>query len=299
LILAALVTPLAAQTPWASSQPREAHRTGTFANRIIGESSGVAASRRYAGVLWTHNDSGNDALLFATDTLGRDLGTFRLRGASNGDWEDISLGPCAGGERTCLYIADTGDNRERRKTVGIWRVPEPNPAAAGPGRTGTTLQAELLAFRYPDGPHDVEAMWVDPSGDVHLATKGRSNGILHFRLPAARWGKGRVATADPLGSLPIDADRRSDRLVTGAALSPDGRRVVVRTYGEAYFFDRARDGSIAPPARRLVCNLSGLELQGEGVAWLDAERLVLTSERAFLRAGTITVVRCDLPPITS
>jgi hypothetical protein len=120
-----------------------------------------------------------------------------------------------------------------------------------------------------------------------------------FRLRAALWGAGRVASAEPLGPLPIVPDRRLDRLVTGAALSPDGRRVVVRTYRDAYFFDRAADGTIAPPARPLACDLSGLEIQGEGIAWLDGDRLVLTSERAFLRRGTITVVRCELPPITS
>jgi hypothetical protein len=123
--------------------------------------------------------------------------------------------------------------------------------------------------------------------------------VLHFRLPAALWGQAGVVTAEALGQLPIEADPRQDQLVTGAALAPDGRRVVVRTYVDAYFFNRAPDGSLAPPARPLACNLSGLEIQGEGVAWLDGERLVLTSERALLRRGTITVVRCELPPLTS
>jgi hypothetical protein len=305
LLLAATVASLAAQTPWVITQPREARRTGTFANRLLTESSGVIASRRYPGVLWSHNDSGNAPFVFATDTAGRDLGAFRVNDAVNTDWEDISLGPCGVGARqsgagaSCLYLADTGDNRERRHSVSIWRVPEPNPASAGPGRTGATAQAERLEFRYPDGPHDTEAMWVEPSGDVHLVTKGRSHGVLHFRLPASLWGRTGIATAEALGPLPIDADPRQDQLVTGAALSPDGHRVVVRTYIEAYFFNRAPDGRLAPPARPLACNLSGLEIQGEGVAWLDGERLVLTSERALLRRGTITVVRCQLPPLTT
>ncbi|HEU4588797.1 MAG TPA: hypothetical protein VFS11_09130 [Gemmatimonadales bacterium] len=302
LLLALTVAPLAAQTPWALTQPREAKRTGTFANRLLTESSGVTTSRRYPGVLWSHNDSRNAALIFATDTTGYDLGTFRVEGAKNTDWEDIALGPCgraAGATAACLYIADTGDNRERRKSATIWRVPEPNPSSAGPDRVASTAPAERLEFRYPDGPHDTEAMWVEPSGDVHLVTKGRSRGVLHFRLRAALWGRADVATAEALGPLPIEADARQDQLVTSAALSPDGRRVVVRTYTEAYFFDHAPDGSLAQPARPLACNLSGLEIQGEGIAWLDRERLVLTSERALLRRGTITVVRCELPPLTS
>ena len=83
-------------------------RTGTFAHPLLDESSGVAASRRQPGVLWTMNDSGNDAWIFATDTMGRDHGALAVADARNRDWEAIALGPC--GTQECLYIADTGDN---------------------------------------------------------------------------------------------------------------------------------------------------------------------------------------------
>lgn len=301
LALAMLATPLAAQTAWTTVPPEQARRTGFFANRLLTESSGVAVSRRFRGVLWTQNDGGNAPLLFATDTAGRDLGAFRVRGADDVDWEDIALGPCgdpAAGAQACLYIADTGDNKENRKSVAIWRVPEPDPASARSGAMPETVEAERLAFRYPDGAHDVEAVWVAPSGDVHLVTKGRSGGVRHFLLRAGLWGGRGKATAELVQSLPIDRAGRADRLVTGAALSPDGRRVVVRTYGEAFFFTVGADGRLVVPPRPLACNLGGLELQGEGVAWLDGERLVLTSERALLRHGTVTIVRCELPPIT-
>jgi len=299
-VVAACSARAGAQTAWLLAPPAEARRTGVFANRHLDESSGVAASRRYPGVLWSHEDSGGDPLLFATDTSGADRGTFNVRGAANVDWEDVALGPCD--SSTCVYLADTGDNRERRKSASIWRVPEPDAAAARPGHAADTAPAERVEFRYPGGARDVEAMWVDPSGDVHLVAKGRHGPAVHYRLPAALWsardGK-RPAVADSLGVLPIAVQRGVRRLVTGAALSPDGRRVVVRTYGEAYFFARRADGSLALPPRPLACDLAGLEPQGEGVAWLDDTRLVLTSERGMVRTGTVTVVRCALPPLTS
>src|SRR5215213_1725953 len=60
------------------------------------ESSGLAVSHRQAGVLWTHNDSGDGAELFAVDVSGRALGTSRITGAENEDWEDVAVGPCEG-----------------------------------------------------------------------------------------------------------------------------------------------------------------------------------------------------------
>src|SRR6266568_6264490 len=42
----------------------------TFQSPRLVESSGVAVSRAYPGVLWTHNDSGDGPYLYATDLRG-------------------------------------------------------------------------------------------------------------------------------------------------------------------------------------------------------------------------------------
>src|SRR5690606_1795107 len=41
------------------------------------EASGLAASRRHAGVLWMHNDSGGEPEVFAVDSTGAVLGRVR------------------------------------------------------------------------------------------------------------------------------------------------------------------------------------------------------------------------------
>src|SRR2546430_17398958 len=46
--------------------------TGTFHSPRVKESSGIAVSRAHSGVLWTHNDSGDDAYVYATDLAGAD-----------------------------------------------------------------------------------------------------------------------------------------------------------------------------------------------------------------------------------
>jgi hypothetical protein len=45
---------------------------------VLPELSGMAASRRHPGVLWAHNDSGNDAEVFAVRETGEVLATLRL-----------------------------------------------------------------------------------------------------------------------------------------------------------------------------------------------------------------------------
>ena len=282
LLLPAALTAQAARRP-----PRYAHRTGTFLDRRLTESSGVVVSRRYPGLLWTMNDSGGDAALFLTDTTGTARGIFVVPNAKNIDWEALGFGPCGAGK--CLFIGDTGDNEERRPSVTIYRLPEPD--VSGSSGPGIAARVEAVEVVYPDRPHDVEAMYVEPDGAIMLITKGRRGGVLAFRVPAVSWQNRRV-TAVRVDSLPIKPSLLTGRVVTDAAISPDERRVAVRTYREVWFFTRESDGRLAPDPRHPACDIAGLEPQGEGLDWWDGDTLILTSERGMYPAGKLTLLRC-------
>jgi hypothetical protein len=274
-----------APSQWAMQRGNDARHTGTFRHPDLNESSGVAVSRRQPGILWTMNDSGDRARIFATDTLGRDHGAYEVVGASNRDWEAIALGRC--GADDCLYIADTGDNGQNRGSAQIYRVREPAITA----RIRRTRPAEVLEFRYPNSSRDVEAAFVAGDGAVYLITKGQGTAPLVYRLPPEAWDEGRTVTAEAIGRLPIDSGSLGNR-VTDAALSPAGDRVAVRTYLAIYLFrfQPAPRGRLLPLG--VACDAGGLQLQGEGTSWLDEDDLVLTSEGGFGRPGTIIILGC-------
>lgn len=279
--------------PGAAQQriPRLAERTGTLPSPIP-ESSGVAVSRRYPGILWTHNDSGDGPMLYATDLAGEDLGRYVVPGARNVDWEDMALAPCPRQRADCVYLADTGDNSEHRRSVVLYAVPEPaaRPTPAGDEESArTTPRAQALALRYADRARDVEALWVNPDGSIELVSKGMSGPIVRYLIPRAAW-QGDTATATLLDTLPIVPQRALGRLVTGAARSPRGDRVVLRTYTELYFFRRPDDLRLIPDGS--PCWLGTLQPQGEGVAFLDDTTLVLTSEAVLGQRGAIHRARC-------
>lgn len=68
----------------------------------LAESSDLAISARSPGVLWSHNDSGNAAVLFAVDTAGAVRGRVRVPIRTR-DWEDISAARCASGALRCEF----------------------------------------------------------------------------------------------------------------------------------------------------------------------------------------------------
>ncbi|HEX8271095.1 MAG TPA: hypothetical protein VF615_00510 [Longimicrobiaceae bacterium] len=234
----------------------------------VAESSGLAESRLRPGVFWTHNDSGGDPVLYAVDAGGRLLGTVRVTGAENKDWEDIAAGPCPAG--SCLYIGDTGDNAGKRRDVEVYRVPEPVPGAAA------TAPAELFKLRYPAGSRDSEALFVLPDGTLYLVTKGRQNPVELFRAPPLR-RPGTTATLQRVSGLSSTEPGRINQ-VTGAAATPDGRRVAVRTYTGLYVFDTAALLSGDEPAADRVDLAPLAEPQGEAVEIRNDGSVFLTSE---------------------
>src|SRR5690606_1939925 len=203
----------------------------------LAESSGVAASRAYPGVYWTHNDSGSEPVIFAIDSTGAILARVRVEGATNVDWEDVALGPCPAGD--CLYVADTGDNQERRDHAVIYRIPEPAP------RDGRSAPAERFPFRFPDRPQDAEALFIlpDPEPTAYIVTKGRAGPVTVYRYPPP-FDPDRIVELEPVqtfdpGPMPLG------RQVTGADATPDGRWVAIRSYDSLRF--HPVDVSMAEP----------------------------------------------------
>jgi hypothetical protein len=93
-----------------------------------------------------------------------------------------------------------------------------------------------------------------------------------------------------MGRLAMPAGGGISGLVTDATLSPDGTEVAVRTYVGIFFFRLGAADALQPLGT--ACDIAGLDLQGEGIAWLPDDDFLLTSEGAFGIPGTLTLVRC-------
>ncbi len=276
-----------------SVQPTVFEETGTFGAGYLNESSGVAVSRLQPGVLWTHNDSGDRALIYATNLEGADLGRFRVRGADSEDWEDIALGPCPddSDDSACLYIADTGDNEGKRSRGVIYVVAEPEVSSETTDVETRTERAHQLRIRYPDGPKNVEALAVTPGGDVLLITKGSRGPVLLYTIPARKTHE-RSVKLNAADTLPIFSARRFGNLVTAAAVSPSGQLLVVRTYTHLYFFEP--DGDAGWRSRGDPCGIGLRQPQGEAVDFLDDIEVVLTSESALGRKAGLARAVCPI-----
>lgn len=208
----------------------EARRAGKLANPKLKEVSGLAASTLYPGLLWAVNDGGDDPLLYAVGSDGADLGTFRVEGAQNYDWEALASFRLQ--DTAYILVADVGDNWEQRQSVILYVVQEPAITASGLDLETAVPVAWQIHFTYEDGPKDCEAAAVDPlKQNVLLLTKGGPAPML-YEVPLQPAAADAPAVARHLAEVPYF------NRPTGMDLSPDGLAAVVLTYNHAYLFSR-------------------------------------------------------------
>ena len=272
----------------------------TFQSPRVLESSGVAMSREYRGVLWTHNDSGDGPYLYATDLTGADRGFLLVSGADAIDWEDMALGVCPVPFHavSCLYLADAGDNLGVRPFVTLYALPQPVPPELPGDTLRSTSAPAILRVSYPDGPQDVEAIFVSPRDTAaYLVSKGRSGSIKVYRVGSQAWktvkpgAAGDPVMASVVQTLDIKPSPEAGRQITGAAIRTDGRVVALRTYNEIYLFNPGVGGRLVP-ARESPCDIAGIALGGEAAGFLNDTPLVMTSEAGRRRPGRIDTVVC-------
>ncbi|MGW9195757.1 hypothetical protein [Micromonospora chersina] len=227
----ALAAPAAA--PVLAAAPK---KKCTIEDKRLRELSGIIATSTGYVVINDGTDDESRKRVFFLDTkceIAKDQ--VRYSGSGPYDTEDLAVGP----DKKTLFIADTGDNVEaktRRERVAIWTMP-----------LSGSKQPVLHRLTYPGKePHDAEALLVGDDNLPLVITKDLS-GKSEIFTPTAKFKSSGDPEAIPMkkvGEVTLPKTNTENKLggpgrllVTGAARSPDGSKVVLRTYGDAFEFD--------------------------------------------------------------
>lgn len=256
----------------------------------IREVSGMA--RTPEGHVWLLNDSRNPAELFRFDPVTGVLLETRKLPVPNRDWEDLTLDSAG-----YLYIGDFGNNKNARRDLCIFRY-HPDSGAL-----------DSIVFRYPDQdafPPGDERAWnfnceamTMFNDSLHLFSKNVFKGNFvtkHYVLPAH---PGRHV-AELRDSMVL-----KNRVVTGAALSPDGRTLAITCYivgkklgfipytkADAYFFTGFRGSAFFQGQRtrkRLPKCL--IARQFESITWWDAKHWLIANEQQKIQRQAIWKIK--------
>lgn len=284
VLLAVMVFAYARQTPGPSRDYEPPVQIAALENQAINESSGIVASRRNKGIFWTHNDSGDDAFVYAIDRQGRHRGVWRVKGATAQDWEDIAAWKDGKSGKSYLYIGDIGNNSKKREFLTVYRIPEPviKPAhaATSKSRPAESAAAEAIRLKYPEGNFDAETLLIHPqTGDLYVVTKVLGAAAKVFKLKAPFMQQ---AEATLVYVADVQAPDATKGFFTGGDIAPDGQRLTLCDYPGAFEFILPASKGIAfdeiwrQPAQPIDI---GRRKQGEAICYgPDGKALLATSE---------------------
>ncbi len=269
----------------------------TVASPAIDEMSGMVKSRRFPGVYWVHNDSGNSASIFAIDRHGKVIITSYLQNlyygerevagkklwpglsvllAANEDWEDIAI------DDDYLYIADLGNNGNARRDMGVYVLFEPNPRAVQESRI-----LKFLPIRYPEQANyparqwhfDSESLFVS-NGKLYFLTKHRQPGQPMSGQKGVNLYRLETSYTDRANLLRKIDSNDSITLATGADISPDGKKLAILSYTGLWIFNKPRFGSRWISGTPRVMSLDiGVTKQIEAICWDDNETILISNEQ--------------------
>lgn len=255
---------------------------GAIKDKALDEASGLVASRRNRGVLWSHNDSGGSPELFAITERGSSLGTYVLEDAKLDDWEDIAIGPGPKPGRWYLYVGDIGANNAKRKHIVVYRAEEPKVRLDQKSKKRNIEQTTAFRLRYPDRrSRDCETLMVDPAtADLYLVTKTLL-GSPELYVAKAPLDEKKTNALKRVTELDLkSAIGVAGGLTTGGDIAADGSAVLIRTYMDAYYWPRRPGDSIPEALKREPCAVPlHKEPQGEAIAFsVDGHAYFTVSE---------------------
>ncbi|MHA4737097.1 SdiA-regulated/phytase-like domain-containing protein [Dyadobacter sp. MSC1_007] len=226
---------------------------------VASESSGLARGDD-STTFWTHNDSGGKAELYEFNLKGDLLATKAVPNAKNRDWEDL-----AKDEDGIFYIGDIGNNASSANTFEIYKFDV------------AKSQTERIAFQYKDQKtaakksktpiSDSESLF-HHKGSLYLLSKnwGRDKSVKLYKMPA----KPGSYDLQAIDSIRINAQ------VTSAAISPDGKRFALLTYGKVLLFEVTGDDiNFSKPSGCFRLSRK----QTEAITFLNNTDMLVTNEQ--------------------
>ncbi|HEX5598053.1 MAG TPA: hypothetical protein VFX61_18870 [Micromonosporaceae bacterium] len=263
----------------------------TIKDPRLDELSGMVATKNGYIVINDGSDDERRKKVFFLDKKCAVKNEVSYSGNGSRDTEDLALSPDGG----TLWIADTGDNitnAKRRDTVALWTMP-----------VDGSKQPVIHRLAYPDGPHDAEALLFNGDGTPIIVTKSLGRSELYSPtgplqpntaegVPMKKLGEVRI----PRTSTPHDFGPGARMLVTGGATAPDGSRVVLRTYTDAFEWD-VTDGDVVAALTTTTPRVTSLpgEPAGEAIAYTpDGKHFLTVSETADFE-GVDPIIRSWVP----
>ena len=244
------------------------------------ENSGIQCYSE--GSVWVIEDNGNKDEIYKVNFTGKIIREFTVKNAKNNDWEDLAKDKLGN-----LYIGDFGNNDNDRKTMTIYKLPNPEK------EKGDKIEAEKIEFNYPEQkkfPPKKEKLLYDTEAFFHwnnalyIITKNRTrpyNGkALIYKVPDAK-GKYKARL---VGEFIVCSNQKTCS-ITSADISPDGEKIALLTYGYLLILTDFELDDFSKGNKQQID--LGVRTQLEAISFKNNSTLLLSDEKSRAKGGNL------------
>lgn len=245
---------------------------GSLSEEIY-ESSGLVVSDN--GGFLSHNDSGNEPILYELDKNGNLLNQKRISYSQNIDWEDL-----ARDKKGNIYIGDIGNNMNVRNQLAIYKVKSDQLGQ-------DQVNADKIAFVYEDQkdfPPSSSRMYYDAESLIHhndslyIFTKNRTEpftGYTHiYSLPDQPGNY----TATLVDSIKLGEGIMTNYWLTAADISPSGDKIALLSHDKLWILScfsgkKFSEGEITELRLNSYTQKEAIVFSDENTLYLSDERI--------------------------
>jgi hypothetical protein len=257
--------------------------TGRLQDKVMSETSGMAASGINNELFYVHNDSGDTSRFFVINAEGKLFHTIYYKGDTSllrgvDDCEDIAVGPGPKNGKSYIYVGDIGDNNFNKKAITLYRIEEKASLLDG---TYTSAQATPIYLRYPDLPKDAETLMIDPLEKLLYIVTKRGDAVGVYTAPLT-FKTGDTITLTKRCTLTFSGIKPL-KWITAGDISKDGQHVLLKSYQEIYYWERKDNEPLWQTMQRKPGTPHYEEERlGEAIAFsADGKGFYTTSEGVF------------------
>ena len=247
-------------------------RTVSLLPNIVWETSGLVAGTNNS--VWTHNDSGGKPILYKLDDKGEIIRKLYIKGVKNIDWEDL-----ANDYKGNVYIADIGNNLNKRKNLQILKIPHPDSLDTD------SVRPKIIRFNYENQKQfppnktklnfDAEAL-IAYEDSLYIFTKNRTKPYSKYTYIYAIPNKEGKYIAVLKDSLFLPKTKKLHSWVTSATRHPKQDIVILISHKKAWIINNFRNKK----ERKLIrAKISGIYSQKEAIAFDLDGRVWITNEK--------------------
>jgi hypothetical protein len=208
-------------------------------DKQINECSGLVSSSLNKNLIWVHNDSGDESIIYSINQKGETIAKYNFNKDVR-DCEDIALWNPKN-RKSQIFVADIGDNNAKREYITVYQFDEPKIIVSN--KVKLINKVKTINLKFPDGARDAECLLFDPIEEKIIIISKREARVGVYSILLSNL-KSNINILKKDATLYFKGNGAT-KWITAGDISNDGEKIIIKSYAQVFYWERKNKQSVA------------------------------------------------------